>query len=48
MRIERIVAGLMVLLSITAAAVYFRQGDWRRGVYWAAAAVLSLMVTIDG
>lgn len=48
MRIAWIFPGLLIVLSIGASAVYFRQGDWRRGVYFAAAAVLTLMVTIDG
>lgn len=48
MRIDRIFPVLMMALSIAAAGVYFWQKDWRRGVYWLAAAVLTLMVTIEG
>lgn len=48
MRIEYLFPGLMIVLSVCASVVYFWQRDWRRGVYWAAAAVLTLTVTIDG
>ena len=37
---------IIMILSALASAVYFAYGDWRRGGYWAAATVVTLMVTI--
>lgn len=36
------IVGLMTI----AAMPYFAAGDWRRGVYWIAAATINLVVTI--
>ena len=36
---------LLILLDVAAAAVYAAGGDWRRVVYWVAAAVLTGCVT---
>ena len=36
---------LLILLDIGAAVVYGVSGDWRRCVYWIAAAVLTATVT---
>lgn len=36
----------MMLMSAGAAGVYFFDGDWRRGIYWAAATVITAAVTI--
>lgn len=36
----------MVLLSLFASAAYAVDGDWRRMVYWFAAAVLNAAVTV--
>lgn len=33
-------------LSVCSSAVWFSYGDWRRGGYWAAATVVTLMVTV--
>lgn len=38
--------GVIIALSIGAAIVCACQGDWRRAVYWTAAAVLNVAVTI--
>lgn len=37
---------LLILLDIAAAIVWATHGDWRRTVYWIAAAVLTLTVTV--
>ena len=37
---------ILIILDVCASIVYFTNLDWRRGVYWLAAAVLTLMVTI--
>jgi hypothetical protein len=36
---------VMIVLDLAASAVYFAAGDIRRGVYWAAAAVLTTSMT---
>ena len=36
---------LLIVLDLAAAAVWFAAGDWRKGVYWLAAAVLTTVVT---
>ena len=36
---------LLILLDLGAALVYAMDGDWRKGVYWLAAAVLTVVVT---
>jgi hypothetical protein len=36
---------LMILLSVGSSAVYFCEGDVRRTLYWAAAAVITASVT---
>ena len=36
---------IMIALSIGAAAVYLPTGDWRRVLYWIAAAALTYSVT---
>jgi len=36
----------MMLLSAGASVVYGFEGDWRRAVYWAAATIITLAVTI--
>lgn len=35
----------MMVLSAGASAVYAFDGDWRRGLYWAAATVITAAVT---
>ncbi|HEX4500593.1 MAG TPA: hypothetical protein VH187_05385 [Scandinavium sp.] len=37
---------MLIVLDLGASAVYTAYGDWRRAVYWFAAAVLTLTVTI--
>lgn len=37
---------LLITLDLCASGVYFLQADWRRSIYWLAAAVLTLCVTI--
>lgn len=36
---------LMILLNILAAIVYATHGDWRKIIYWLAAAALTAVVT---
>ena len=36
---------LLIALDLAAGAVYATHGDWRRLVYWTAAAVLTATVT---
>jgi len=36
---------ILAVLDVCAAAVYVPTGDWRRVVYWLAAAVLTTVVT---
>ena len=35
----------LIVLNMGAAAMYGLDGDWRRAVYWTAAAVLTAVVT---
>ena len=37
---------ILILLDFGASLVYFCQGDIKRGVYWVAAGVLTVCVTI--
>lgn len=46
MNIGRVLAWIMIALAVAAAAGYGCQGDWRRAVYWFAAAVLQVTVTV--
>jgi hypothetical protein len=43
--VQRLFPTLMVLLSVCAAIGYVPTGDWRRVIYWLAAAVLTAVVT---
>jgi hypothetical protein len=36
---------ILIILDIAAAVPYFCDGDYRRGIYWIAAGVLTLTVT---
>jgi hypothetical protein len=36
---------IIMCLSVCASAVWFAHGDWRRGSYWGAAAIITLVVT---
>ena len=37
--------GVLILLNLGASVAYLLEADWRRGVFWAAAAVLNAVVT---
>ena len=37
---------LLIVLDLGASMVYAFDGDWRRAIYWFAAATLTLTVTI--
>ncbi|MDQ2084516.1 hypothetical protein RA307_30405 [Xanthobacteraceae bacterium Astr-EGSB] len=41
----RFFPSVMIVLSVGAAAVYAWDTDWRRAIYWTAAAVLTASVT---
>jgi len=36
---------VLVVLDIASSACYFYACDWRKGIYWLAAAVLTFVVT---
>lgn len=36
---------VLMVLDIGASVVWFAHGDWRRGLYWAGAALLTFTVT---
>jgi len=36
---------ILIILDLCASGVYFVGGDWKRGIYWIAAAVLTACVT---
>lgn len=42
---EKIFPLILILIDIIAGAVYYSKGDWKKGTYWIAAAVLSYCVT---
>lgn len=42
---EKVFPVLLILLDIGAAATYAASFDWRRSIYWVAAAVLTACVT---
>ena len=37
---------ILIVLDLAASIVYWCYSDWRHGIYWIAAAVLTLMVTL--
>jgi len=43
--VQRLFPTLLVLLSVCAAVGYVPTGDWRRVIYWLAAAILTAVVT---
>ena len=45
MKTEHIFPVLLILLDIGAAIVYGAAGDWKKTIYWIAAAVLNVTVT---
>ena len=44
-KIEYIFPILLIILDLAAAAVYSSQKDWKKTIYWIAAAVLNAAVT---
>lgn len=42
---EKIFPTLLIILDVLAACGYLTTGDWRKVVYWLAAAVLTTVVT---
>ncbi len=45
MKATYIFPSILIVLDIAAAAVYAYDGDWRRMIYWLAAAVLTAAIT---
>ena len=45
MKTERLFPTLLMVLDICAAAGYVSCGDWRKVIYWLAAATLTAVVT---
>ena len=43
---ERTFALIIIGLSLLSSAAYYAVGDWRRGTYWLAGAVLNITVTV--
>lgn len=43
--VTRLFPTILIALSVVAAAVYLHDGDYRRAIYWTAAAVLQSAVT---
>jgi len=46
MKAKYIFPALLILLDVGAAIVYAIKSDWRMTIYWVAAAVLNVCVTI--
>ena len=42
---EKFFPTLLIVLDVCAAACYLPSGDWRRVVYWLAAATITTVVT---
>ena len=42
----KLLAWAMIVLAAAASVAYAAQGDWRRAVYWIAASVLQVAVTV--
>jgi hypothetical protein len=38
---------ILVALEAGAGAVYYWEGDWRRGSYWALGALMTVFVTVE-
>jgi len=45
MRTEKLFPTILIVLDICAACAYMPPGDWRKVIYWLAAAVLTACVT---
>lgn len=46
MRKEKYLPAAVICLSFGSSAAYFCVGDWRRGLYWFAAGLISLSVIL--
>lgn len=42
---QRLFPTVLMFLNLCAAMVYFDQGDWKKGLYWLSAAVITYTVT---
>lgn len=42
---EKILPTVLMVIDLGAAAMYFPTGDWRKVIYWLAAATLTYVVT---
>ena len=42
---EKVFPTMLIVLDVCAAAVYAPTGDWRKVVYWLAAATLTTVIT---
>lgn len=45
MKYEKLFPTLLIVLDVCAALAYLPGGDWRKVVYWLAAAILTTCVT---
>jgi hypothetical protein len=45
MKYEKLFPTLLIILDVCAAIGYVPSGDWRRVIYWLAAAILTTCVT---
>jgi len=42
---EKIIPTIYIIMSIASAFIYFRKKDYKHGIYWIAAAVITWSVT---
>lgn len=45
-RCEQFLPLTMAMLAAGSSIVYFSMGNWRQGLFWAAAAVINTVVTV--
>lgn len=45
MKKEQILPTILIIIDLLSSAGYISVGDWRRAIYWIAAAVLTFTVT---
>lgn len=45
MKVVWIMPAILIIIDLVSATVYFINGDWKRGIYWVSAAVLTASVT---
>jgi len=43
--VQKLFPSILIVLDVCAAAAYVPDGDWRKVIYWLAAAVLTTVVT---